>query len=155
MFDDDKIFMREALLEAKKAYAKEEVPVGAILVHDSKIIARAHNLVESLCDASAHAELLCLKEGAKILGDWRLIDSTLYCTLEPCILCAGALTLFRVKRLVYGAKDLRHGAHGSIVDVLSGEHPIHNSEIKSGVLALEAQELMRSFFQERREANVK
>ena len=150
MSDEDKKFMREALLEAKKAFSKKEVPVGAVLVHQGRIIAHAHNAVEELQIASAHAELICLKEGAKILGNWRLLGTTLYSTLEPCIMCFGAMVLFRIKRLVYGAKDLRHGAEEAVVDVLSKHHPIHNIEVTPGVYEKEAGELMTTFFQERR-----
>ncbi len=149
----DENFMREALLEAKKAFAIGEVPVGAVLVLDEKILAHAHNLVEKNRDASAHAELLCLQEGAKVLGNWRLQNTTLYCTLEPCAMCAGAMALFRIKRLVYGAPDLRHGANGSVFDVLSRFHPIHQVEVESGVCEGEAKELMQTFFRERREEN--
>ncbi|NGX59242.1 MAG: tRNA-specific adenosine deaminase [Chlamydiae bacterium] len=150
----DENFMREALLEAKKAFAIGEVPVGAVLVLDEKIFAHAHNLVEQNCDASAHAELLCLQEGAKVLGNWRLQNTTLYCTLEPCAMCAGAMALFRIKRLVYGAPDLRHGANGSVFDVLSRSHPIHQVEVESGVCEGEAKELMQTFFRERRKESV-
>lgn len=146
----DENFMREALLEAKKAFAIGEVPVGAVLVSNEKIIARSHNRVEQNCDASAHAELICLREGAKVLGNWRLLNTTLYCTLEPCVLCAGAMVLFRIKKLVYGAPDLRHGANGSAFDVLNRSHPIHQVEVVSGVCEGEAKALIQTFFRERR-----
>ncbi len=146
----DENFMREALVEAKKAFALQEVPVGAVLVHEGKIVARGHNLVEKRCDASCHAEVLCLRAGAKILGNWRLVESTLYCTLEPCAMCAGAMALFRVKRLVYGAPDLRHGANGSVFNVLNTSHPIHQVEVTSGVCEGMAKGLMQEFFRQRR-----
>ena len=151
MTSDDENFMRQALLEAKKAFAMGEVPVGAVLVLDGKIIGCSHNKVEKNCDASCHAELLCLQESAKVLGNWRLLESTLYCTLEPCSMCAGALALYRVKRVVYGAPDLRHGASGTVFDVLNRPHPIHSVEVKAGILAEEAQELLQMFFRKRRE----
>ncbi|MDN3505690.1 MAG: tRNA adenosine(34) deaminase TadA [Simkaniaceae bacterium] len=154
MHVDDEIFMREALLEAKKAFVIEEVPVGCVLVSAGEIIARGHNLVEQKKDASAHAELLCLQEGAKKIGNWRLSDTTLYCTLEPCAMCAGAMALFRIKRLVYGAPDLRHGANGTVFDVLSKAHPIHQVEVLGGVCEEEAKGLMQEFFRERRKQNV-
>ncbi len=150
MHSEDEIFMREALLEAKKGFAIGEVPVGGVLVLDGKIIARAHNLVEKNKDASAHAELLCLKMGGEVLDNWRLINTTLYCTLEPCAMCAGALALFRVKRVVYGAMDLRHGADGSVFNVLSSPHPIHQVQTERGVLADESKELLQEFFRQRR-----
>jgi len=147
---NDQFFMREALKQAQEAYRIGEVPVGAVLVYEEKIIARAYNQVESLHDASAHAELLCLREAAKILSNWRLLNTTLYCTLEPCAMCLGALLLFRVSKLVWGAKDNRHGANGSWVDLLSSHHPTHSIEVETGVLAEEAGQLMTQFFQERR-----
>lgn len=146
----DQKFMREALVEAKKAYAIGEVPIGAVLVCQGKIIRRSHNLVEQNQDASCHAELLCLQESAKEIGNWRLLETTLYCTLEPCAMCAGAMLLFRIGRLVYGAPDLRHGANGSIFDVLNHPHPIHALEVTSGVCAEEASDLLKSFFRQRR-----
>ena len=109
--------MREALKEAKKAFEKDEVPVGAVLVHKNRIIARGHNQVELLQDATAHAEMICLSAGAEALGNWRLAETTLYCTLEPCCMCAGALLSARVTRLVWGAPDLRVGANGSWIDL--------------------------------------
>ena len=146
----DAEFMREALLEAQVAFAKGEVPVGAVLVHQGEIIARAHNLVESLRDATAHAEMLCLKLGAEALENWRLIGATLYCTLEPCPMCAGAMIHSRLERLVWGAPDLRCGAHGSWVNILDAGHPIHQPLVASGVLAEECAALMRTFFKQRR-----
>jgi tRNA(adenine34) deaminase len=146
----DEAFMKVALEEALIAFSKDEVPVGAVLVYNGEVIARAHNQVEALQDASAHAELLCLKKGAKILKNWRLLKTTLYTTLEPCSMCVGALLLFRVEAVVWGAPDLRHGAGGSWVDLLSKEHPTHNLRIRSGVLADESARMMKEFFQNKR-----
>ncbi len=151
--ENDQYFMREALIEAQKAYAKKEVPIGAVLVVHSEVIARAHNLVETLSDATAHAEMLCLKKGAEILSNWRLLDASLYCTLEPCPMCAGAMIHSRLKRLVWGAPDLRCGAHGSWVNLLDIDHPIHRLETTTGILKEECTELMRSFFRLRRVEN--
>ena len=110
----DKDYMEVALEEAQKAYDAGEVPVGAVVVFQNQIISRSYNQVESLQDASAHAEMLCLKQAAQKLGNWRLLDCTLYCTLEPCLMCAGAMILSRIKTLVWGAQDIRHGAqHGA------------------------------------------
>ena len=150
MEDSDEFFMRQALEEAKKAFDLDEVPVGAVAVFQGKIIARAHNQVESLHDASAHAELLCLQAAAKELGTWRLLDVSLYTTLEPCCLCAGAILSFRVKKVVWGAPDLRLGADGSWVSVLSLPHPMHRLEVKRNILSDISAELMRSFFQKKR-----
>ncbi len=150
MLDSDALFMEEALFEAKMAFAKEEVPVGAVAVFNGKIIARAHNLVEALQDASAHAEVLCLRKAAEVLGGWRLLGVTLYSTLEPCSLCAGALFSFRVERVVWGAPDLRQGADGSFVNLLGLDHPIHKLSVTRGVLAEESAGLLRAFFQKKR-----
>jgi tRNA(adenine34) deaminase len=146
----DEQFMREALLVAEEGAAKGEVPVGAVLVLEGKIIARAHNLVESLKDATAHAEMLCIKKGTEVLGNWRLLGATLYCTLEPCPMCAGAMIHSRLERLVWGAPDLRCGAHGSWVNLLETQHPIHQLSVSSGVLKEECGNLMRNFFKKRR-----
>lgn len=151
---DDEFFMQQALLEAEAAYAKGEVPVGAVLVYAGKIIARAHNLVESRSDASAHAELLCLQGAANALGNWRLLGATLYCTLEPCLLCAGAMHLFRIEALITAAPDLRQGVHGSWIDLKQHTHPIHQFAIRTGVLASEAAALMQRFFREKRCQNL-
>ncbi len=146
----DEFFMNEALLEAKKAFIAGEVPIGAVIVHSGKILARSHNLVESLQDASKHAELICLQKAAKVLENWRLLECTLYCTLEPCSMCAGAMLLFRIPRLVWGAPDMRHGANGSFVDLFSKNHPTHNIDITSGVLQEECSKILKEFFQIRR-----
>ncbi len=149
----DEYFMKEALAEAKNAFAKGEVPVGAVLVCEGKIISRAHNLVESLSDATAHAELLCLRQGAKAVENWRLLKAVLYCTLEPCPMCAGAMIHSRLERLVWGAPDLRCGAHGSWVNLLDLEHPIHRLQTTTGVLKEECAQLMKDFFKMRRLEN--
>jgi tRNA(adenine34) deaminase len=148
--ENDIHYMQEALYEARIAFDKGEVPIGAVLVHGQTIIARAHNGVEALRDATAHAEMLVLRQGANILGNWRLLETTLYCTLEPCPMCAGAMIHSRVSRLVWGAPDLRCGAHGSWVNLLDIEHPIHCIETARGVLQEECADLMRTFFKQRR-----
>lgn len=142
--------MLEALKEAWKAFEAEEVPVGAVLVKNKKIIARGYNQVEMLKDATAHAEMLCLTVGESALDNWRLSETTLYSTLEPCMMCAGAFYLTRIAKLVYGAEDIRHGALGSFIDVSKTKHPTHQFAIEKGVLASFAAELMRMFFQKRR-----
>ena len=147
----DETFMLEALKEAWKAFNADEVPVGAVLVKEGKIIARGYNQVEMLRDATAHAEMLCLTAGEVALENWRLLNTVLYCTLEPCIMCAGAMFLTRITKLVYGAPDLRHGANGSYVDLFATPHPIHQFAIVKGVLAAPCAELMRLFFLKKRE----
>lgn len=146
MITQDEEWMREAIEEAKKAFTMDEVPVGSVLVFENQVISRAANSVELNCDASKHAELLCMQRGAAELGNWRLTSCTLYSTLEPCAMCAGAMILFRIKRLVYGAPDLRHGA----ITVLEKPHEIHQVKFKGGVLEKEAQKLMQNFFRNRR-----
>lgn len=152
MTDSD--FMQEALKEARKAYVAGEVPVGAVLVENHKVIARGHNQVELLKDATAHAEMLCIGSGAAALENWRLLDTTLYCTIEPCCMCAGALFLSRVKRLVWGAPDLRHGANGSFCDLFALKHPTHQIEVTSGILADQCGALIQEFFRERRNQKI-
>jgi tRNA(adenine34) deaminase len=147
---DDEKFMKAALKEAEKAYKEGEVPVGAVLVHEGKIIARSHNQVESLQDATAHAEMLLLTMGASYFNNWRLLKTTLYCTLEPCLMCAGGMLLSRIERLVWGAKDIRHGACGSLMNVFSNPHPTHSLLIQGGVLESESARLMQEFFREKR-----
>lgn len=149
----DAQMMQEALKEGELAFEKGEVPVGALLVHEGRIIARAHNQMETFKDPSAHAELLVIRAGAKVLGDWRLLETTLYTTLEPCLMCAGALLLARVSRIVWGAPDLRHGAHGSFLNVFETNHPTHTIEISGGLLEESSATLMRTFFKLQRKKN--
>ncbi|MBB63628.1 MAG: tRNA-specific adenosine deaminase [Waddliaceae bacterium] len=147
--DDDK-FMLEALKEAWKTFKNNEVPVGAVLVRENKIIARGHNQVEMLKDATAHAEMLCLTAGSAALDSWRLSKTTLYCTMEPCSMCAGAMLLSRIDTLVYGAPDIRHGANGSWVDLFAQKHPTHEISIRRGILGDESSFLLKEFFKKRR-----
>jgi tRNA(adenine34) deaminase len=154
LVEQDLFFMHEALKMAKKAFAADEVPVGAVLVHEGKVIARGHNQVELLQDATAHAEMLCLGAGASVLENWRLAGTTLYCTLEPCCMCAGAMLSSRIERLVWAAPDIRLGANGSWIDVFAEKHPMHAIAVTSGVLEEEAADLMRQFFQKKRKKHV-
>jgi len=147
IFDQDIHFMREAIKEAKKALNRDEVPIGAVLVHNSKVIARGHNEVELLQDATAHAEMICITAGMNALENWRLTGSTLYCTLEPCAMCAGAIFNARIQRLVWGAPDLRVGANGSWIDLFAHQHPIHAVETTQHVLGEECALLMKNFFE--------
>lgn len=143
-------FMNEAFKEAKKAFAKDEVPVGAVLVFDNNIIARGHNQVEMLRDPTAHAEMICITSAANFLGSWRLIDTILFTTLEPCCMCAGAIISSRIKKVIWGAPDLRVGANGSWIDLFGKTHPIHNVEIEKGMLEEEIKSLMKEFFRKQR-----
>ncbi|CDF34768.1 unnamed protein product [Chondrus crispus] len=144
--------MREALAQARRAYSPGEVPVGAVLVCSSgAVLSAAHNLVESLHDPTAHAEILCVRRAAAAAGNWRLHDTTLYSTLEPCPMCLSALALARVDAVVYAAKDLRLGVCGTWLPVHEEKHPFHTfRDVRGGVLEDEAAELMRHFFRERR-----
>lgn len=143
--------MQEALRQAKAAAHCGEVPVGAVLTIDGQIIAKGHNRVEQLCDATAHAEIICITSASAEMGQWRLLGATLYCTLEPCAMCLGALIASRVDRLVFAAPDIRQGACGSWVDLIAARHPIHRLEVKGGVLAQESSEMLKAFFRSRRE----
>jgi len=138
--------MKMALAEAEKGFKKDEVPVGAVVVADGKVIARAHNLRESLVDPTAHAEILALKKAGKKLGGWRLNEATLYTTLEPCPMCAGAVVHSRVKELVYGADDPKAGACGSIMNIVSSGHLNHKVKVVSGVMKKECSEILKVFF---------
>jgi len=138
--------MLEALKEAKKALKKEEVPVGAVAVKDGKIIARAHNIRETLTDPTAHAEIICVKKAAKKLGGWRLNGVTLYSTLEPCAMCAGAIIHARVKELVFGAYDEKAGACGSRLDLTKEGLLNHKLKVSGGILGEECSGILGSFF---------
>lgn len=140
--------MHEALLEAKKAFSLGEVPVGCVIVFENQIISRAHNQTENLIDPTSHAEVLAIKQAAKYFNDWRLSGTTLYTTLEPCTMCAGAAILSRVDTIVWGAPDHRQGALGSHINVLEKKHPIHEIEIRGPVLEEESAYLLKSFFKE-------
>jgi tRNA(adenine34) deaminase len=146
----DEIWMRAALREALKASSKGEVPVGAVVIHEDRIIARGYNQVEEKRDATAHAELLALRRAAKKLGRWRLTGCTLIVTLEPCAMCAGALVQSRVGRLVFGCRDPKFGACGSILDVTRQERLNHRVEVRAGVLSAESRNLLLGFFRARR-----
>ena len=148
--DSDAAFMREALRYAKKAYAAEEVPVGAVVVRGGKIIARAYNQVELLKDATAHAEMLALTQAEAAVGDWRLTDCDVYITKEPCVMCAGALVHARVHRVIFGCADERAGAAGSILNVLQMPTLNHRCDISSGVLQNECAAILQEFFKKRR-----
>ncbi len=142
--------MNEALKEAKKAYKANEVPVGAVLVYEDRIIARAHNQVELLQDATAHAEMIALTMGASALSNWRLTKTTLYCTIEPCAMCAGAMFLSRIQKLIWGAPDLRHGACGSWVNLFDKKHPTHSIEVIQGISSDPCSAILQDFFKMRR-----
>ncbi len=143
--------MREALALAREAAARGEVPVGAVAVCDGRVVGRGANARESARDPTAHAELLALQEAARTLGRWRLTGTTLVVTLEPCAMCAGAMVLARIDRLVFAASDPKAGAVGSLMDLSSDPRLNHRFPVERGVLAEEASELLRAFFRARRE----
>ena len=142
--------MRLALREAKQALEHGDVPIGAVLVRDGDVVAVAHNERELRQDPTAHAEIIVLREAARLAGSWRVLDAELYVTLEPCAMCAGAIVLARVARVVYGATDPKAGAAGSVLDVLADPRLNHRPEVHSGLLGDECGELLRAFFASRR-----
>jgi tRNA(adenine34) deaminase len=147
---DDEQGMRAALREAVASEAADEVPVGCVIVRDGAVVGRGHNQVESLQDATAHAEILAIGAASNALGSWRLSECTLYVTLEPCSMCAGAIILARLGRLVYGATDPKAGACGSVLDVIHERRLNHRVEVVPGVLAEECGGLLKRFFERKR-----
>src|SRR5438132_12708506 len=150
----DETFMQEALRLATKARAAEEVPIGAVVVREGKIISRAYNQVELLKDATAHAEMLALTAAEAAVGDWRLNDCDLYVTKEPCAMCAGALVHVRMRRVIFGCADERSGAAGGVINLLQMPGLNHRCEITSGVLREECAALLQTFFKSRRRGDV-
>ena len=143
--------MKEALKEAQKAFDKEEVPVGAVIVKDGKIIARAHNIKESKKDSTCHAELLAIQKACKKLDSWRLIDCEMYVTLEPCSMCAGALINSRLKKIYIGTDDAKTGACGSVLNLLEDYKFNHKIEVEKYILKEECETLLKEFFKFLRE----
>jgi tRNA(adenine34) deaminase len=139
-------WMNEALAEAEKALAKDEVPVGAIIVYEGSIIGRGHNLIETIQDPTAHAEILAITAATNSLASWRLNDTALYVTLEPCVMCTGAILLSRIPRLIYGCSDPRMGACGSVLNVPGANYLQSNIEVYSGILGPKCQSLLQTFF---------
>jgi tRNA(adenine34) deaminase len=148
--EDDEYFMRLAMREAARAQEHADVPIGALVVLAGEVIAVGANERELRQDPTAHAEILALREAAKAVGGWRVLDATLYVTLEPCAMCAGAIVLARVSRVVYGASDPKAGAAGSVLDVLGEPRLNHRPEVEEGVLGKECGELLSEFFAARR-----
>jgi tRNA(adenine34) deaminase len=149
-FPRDEHFMRLALREAERALEHDDVPIGAVMVHGGEVIAAAPNERELRGDPTAHAEMLVLREASEKLGGWRLLDTVVYVTLEPCAMCAGAIVLARVPRVVYGAPDPKAGAAGSVLDVLGEPRLNHRSAVAGGLLAEQAAALLHEFFAPRR-----
>jgi tRNA(adenine34) deaminase len=149
-FGRDEYFMRLAIREAQAAAEHEDVPIGAVVVRDGEVVGSGHNERELRQDPTAHAEVLALREAARALGLWRVLDSVLYVTLEPCAMCAGAIVLARVPRVVFGCTDPKAGAAGSVLDVLAEPRLNHRPEVAGGLLAAECAALLTDFFGARR-----
>ena len=149
-FPRDEWFMRLAIREAERALEHEDVPIGAVVVHGGEVIGAGHNERELRQDPTAHAEVIALREAAGALGSWRVLDSVLYVTLEPCAMCAGAIVLARVPRVVYGTIDPKAGAAGSVLDILAEPRLNHRPEVAGGLLAEECAALLTDFFGTRR-----
>ena len=149
------IFMKEALKEAKKAYDKLEVPVGAIIVKDGKVIARAHNVKEEKKDTTKHAEIIVISKASKKLESWRLMDCEMYVTLEPCSMCAGALINARIKKVYIGTMDEKTGACGSVFNLLKDYTFNHTVEIETGILQEDCESMLKNFFRELRKSKKK
>jgi tRNA(adenine34) deaminase len=148
--EEDSQFMRMALEQAARSAVIGEVPIGAVLVHEGRVLAQSHNYREAWQDPTAHAEMIVIREGAKALGRWRLIDSTLFVTLEPCAMCLGAMVLARIPRLVFGARDPKAGACGSVLDFACEPRLNHRINVVAGILEEESQRMLTEFFKELR-----
>lgn len=149
MYTDEQ-FMKEAVRQAKKAYAKDETPIGCVIVYEGKIIARGYNLRNDKKNALAHAEIRAIHKASKVIGDWRLEDCTMYVTLEPCPMCAGAIVQARIKRVVIGSSNPKAGCAGSVINLLQMDGLNHKVEITRGVLEEECSHMMSGFFRELR-----
>lgn len=147
---EDVKFMRQALREAQRAFNEQEVPVGAVIIQNGRVMARAHNRPRSLNDPTAHAEILALRRAGRKLGNYRLTDCTLYVTIESCAMCAGAIIQARLRRVVFGARDSKAGADGSVLSVLNHPKLNHHVEVSNGVLADDCVSILRDFFRARR-----
>jgi tRNA(adenine34) deaminase len=152
MLKDDEMFMREAIRQAKAAAGEDEVPVGAVIVYQRKIIARAHNQIETLKDPTAHAEMIAITQATHYLSSKWLQECSLYVTIEPCSMCAGALVLARIGRVCFGAEDPKTGACGSVINIANHKLLNHRFEVTGGVLAGECADLVSEFFQKKRKA---
>ena len=148
--EHDSLWMQRALEQARAALTDDEVPIGAVIVQDGRLLAEAYNLTRTTSDPTAHAESVAIRRAAARLGGWRLLDATLYVTLEPCAMCAGAIVLARIQRVVYGAADPKAGMCGSLGCIVQDRRLNHRAALTAGVLAEPAGELLRSFFRQRR-----
>jgi tRNA(adenine34) deaminase len=149
-FPRDEYFMRLALRDAERAIEHDDVPIGAVIVREGEVIGSGHNEREIRADPTAHAEMIALREAARALGSWRVLDAVMYVTLEPCAMCAGAIVLARVPRVIFGATDPKAGAAGSVFDILDEPRLNHRPQVAGGLLAEESADLLRGFFAPRR-----
>ena len=149
--EEKEFFMREALKEAEIALANDEIPIGCVIVKDGKIIGRGHNAREELQRAVMHAEVMAIEEANAHEKSWRLLDTTLFVTIEPCVMCSGAIGLSRIPWVIYGAKNQKFGAAGSLYDILTDERLNHRVELESGILEAECAQMMQDFFRKRRQ----
>ena len=143
-------YMKEALKEAELAKLEDEVPIGCVIVKDDQIIARSHNQRDKTNNPLGHAETLAIKKASEVVGDWQLVDCTLYVTIEPCIMCAGAIIQSRIKKVVYGAPEYKGGAFGSSIDILNAENINHRPEVIKGVLEEECSAIIKDYFKSKR-----
>ena len=149
--EEKEFFMSEALKEAQKSLDKAEIPIGCVIVKDREIVGRGHNAREELNQAIMHAEVMAIQEANRTVGNWRLLDCTLFVTIEPCVMCSGAIGLARIPHVVYGAPNQKFGAAGSLYDILTDERLNHRVEVEAGVLQEECAQIMQDFFRNRRQ----
>lgn len=150
--EEKEFFMGQALLEAEKSLAKDEIPIGCVIVKDGEIIGRGHNAREELNQAIMHAEIMAIQEANRVVGNWRLLDATLFVTIEPCVMCSGAIGLARIPHVIYGAPNQKFGAAGSLYDILTDERLNHRVQVETGILENSCAQIMQDFFRQRREA---
>ncbi|EFQ58300.1 cytidine and deoxycytidylate deaminase zinc-binding region [Streptococcus downei F0415] len=148
--DQKKAFMQEALKEAQKSLAKEEIPIGCVIVKDGQIIGRGHNAREELNQAIMHAEIMAINQANQTEGNWRLLDSALFVTIEPCVMCSGAIGLARIPQVIYGAPNQKFGAAGSLYDILTDQRLNHHVQVETGILEADCAKIMQDFFRNRR-----
>ncbi|HFU4476123.1 TPA: tRNA adenosine(34) deaminase TadA [Streptococcus suis] len=149
--EEKEYFMRQALEEARKSLEKDEIPIGCVIVKEGQIIGRGHNAREELNQAIMHAEVMAIQEANRVEGNWRLLETTLFATIEPCVMCSGAIGLARIPRVIYGATNQKFGAAGSLYDILADVRLNHRVEVKKGILEEECAQMMQDFFRQRRE----
>ncbi|WP_162012908.1 tRNA adenosine(34) deaminase TadA [Streptococcus sp. S784/96/1] len=149
--EEKSYFMQEAIKEAQKSLEKEEIPIGCVIVKDGQIISRGHNAREERNQAIMHAEIMAITEANQKVGNWRLLDCTLFVTIEPCVMCSGAIGLARIPNVIYGAKNAKFGGAGSLYDILTDERLNHRITVETGILEKECAAIMQTFFRTRRQ----